>query len=119
MINDTSAVAWIAGTALVVFVAATYTLESANLLLGGTVVPSIVVLSAFLSALVVCISLSTAPRDRRLHLAVSVGLLLIVVVFASIWLALRFDDVSSDGQEYHQSAVLLLADGWNPGTRGC
>lgn len=35
----------------------------------------------------------------------------------SVFLALRFYDVSSDGQEYHQTAIWMLVEGWNPNER--
>ncbi len=78
--------------------------------IGAVHVPVAAFLTALLAGEVAGVRDSRAQVHRFARAVAGTSLF----VVACLWVAGRWNDLSYDGQAYHQSAVLMLARGWNP-----
>jgi hypothetical protein len=110
-------VAYLAGVLLAAVPVLTYALAQSGLIAGIPISAAHLPLS--LGAALVLMGMAAARISGHAWLREGTAAMLLAVALAvgSATVAAGFYDLSSDGQEYHQTAILKLADGWNPNWR--
>ncbi len=100
------------GGGLIAFVFAVYLIALGGLALNYGIPDYTVAFS--LAAILLWGGAIEAYGKNRWAILVLAALLALFVLYTSYDIASRFFDISWDGMAYHQGAILLLLEGWNP-----
>lgn len=104
----------ILGSTMVFFLFASILLTSLGFLFRVPITSMHFFMAAGITFLYALLSLLMRPGPNRLIGISWVVFVLVIAFFLSLWAGNSFLDISYDGQEYHQEALIQLNRGWNP-----